>query len=84
LQAKLAACSEVPWAVCWEEQRAAAEEEVVVAGQRPFPAAAWTASLVMGGSITSAARDLGNTRRRVREMLQAARPYLEQSGFGNR
>jgi len=38
--------------------------------------------LVMGGSIASAARDMGNTRRRVRETLQAARPYLEQSGLG--
>lgn len=38
---------------------------------------------VMGGSIASAARDLGTNRHRIRELLQVARPYLEQSGFGN-
>jgi hypothetical protein len=39
--------------------------------------------LVMGGSITSAARDMGTTRHRIRELLQIARPYLERSGFTN-
>jgi hypothetical protein len=37
---------------------------------------------VMGGSIASVARDLGTSRHRIREMLLAARPYLEQAGFG--
>ena len=35
---------------------------------------------VMGGSISSAARDLGMSRRQIREALQAARPYFEQTG----
>ena len=36
---------------------------------------------VMGGSISSAARELGMSRRQVREALQAARPYFERAGF---
>ena len=36
---------------------------------------------VMGGSISSAARGLGMSRRRIREALQAARPYFERAGF---
>jgi RNA polymerase sigma factor (sigma-70 family) len=37
---------------------------------------------VMGGSISSAARDLGVSRHQIREALQAARPYFERAGFG--
>jgi DNA-directed RNA polymerase specialized sigma24 family protein len=36
---------------------------------------------IMGGSISSAARDLGMSRRQIREAIQAARPYFEQAGF---
>ena len=36
---------------------------------------------MMGGSISAAARDLGMSRRRIREALQSARPYFEQAGF---
>ena len=36
---------------------------------------------VMGGSIASASSELGTSRHCIREMLQAARPYLEQAGF---
>jgi len=36
---------------------------------------------VMGGSVSSAARQSGISRRRVREVLQAARPYFERAGF---
>ncbi len=36
---------------------------------------------VMGGSISSAARELGMSRRQIREALQAARPYFERAGF---
>ena len=39
---------------------------------------------VMGGSISSAARELGMSRRQVREALQAARPYFERAGFNGR
>ena len=36
---------------------------------------------VMGGSISSAARELGISRRQIREALQAARPYFERAGL---
>jgi RNA polymerase sigma factor (sigma-70 family) len=36
---------------------------------------------VMGGSISSAARELGMSRHQVREALKAARPYFERAGF---
>lgn len=39
---------------------------------------------VMGGSISSAARDLGMSRQKIREVLQTARPYIERAGLGNR
>lgn len=35
---------------------------------------------LMNGTVTSVARDLGLSRRQVRNRLQAARPYLEQAG----
>lgn len=38
---------------------------------------------VMGGSIASAARELGTSRHRIRDVLRAARPYLERSGFSH-
>lgn len=38
---------------------------------------------VMGGSITSAARELGRSRRQIRNALAEARPYLERAGFGD-
>ncbi len=36
---------------------------------------------VMGGTISSAARDLGVSRHQIRTALQSARPYLERVGF---
>lgn len=38
--------------------------------------------LVMGGSISSAARQLGVSRRQVRKVLKRAKPYLVSVGFG--
>ena len=38
---------------------------------------------VMGGSIASAARDLRTSRHCIRDLLRAAQPYLERSGFNN-
>jgi RNA polymerase sigma-70 factor, ECF subfamily len=38
---------------------------------------------VMGGNISSAARDLGRSRRQIREALLAARPYFERAGFSD-
>lgn len=37
---------------------------------------------VMAGTERSAARDLGVSRRQVRNLLEVARSYLEQAGFG--
>lgn len=39
--------------------------------------------LVMGGSISSAARDLGVSRRQIRNALDEARAYFERAGFGD-
>ena len=39
---------------------------------------------VMGGTISSAARQLGRSRRQVRKALQAARPYFERAGLDGR
>jgi RNA polymerase sigma factor (sigma-70 family) len=36
---------------------------------------------VMGGTVTSAARDLGVSRRQVRKVLAEAKPYFEWAGF---
>lgn len=36
---------------------------------------------VMGGSISSAARELGTSRRQIRNALAEARPYFERAGF---
>ncbi len=36
---------------------------------------------LMGGTVTSVARDLGISRRQVRNRLRNARPYLEQAGW---
>jgi RNA polymerase sigma factor (sigma-70 family) len=37
---------------------------------------------LMGGTISSVARDLAITRRQVRNAISAARPFLERAGFG--
>lgn len=37
---------------------------------------------VMGGSISSAARQLGRSRRQIRNALSKARVYFERAGFG--
>jgi DNA-directed RNA polymerase specialized sigma24 family protein len=39
---------------------------------------------VIGGTISSAARELGRSRRQVRKALQAARPYFERAGLDGR
>jgi RNA polymerase sigma factor (sigma-70 family) len=36
---------------------------------------------VMGGTVTSAARDLGVSRRQVRNTLAETKPYLERAGY---
>lgn len=38
---------------------------------------------VMGGSISSAARELGTSRRQIRKALAKAQPYVERAGFGD-
>ncbi len=38
---------------------------------------------VMGGSIASAARELGTSRRQIRNALAESRPWLERAGFGD-
>lgn len=38
---------------------------------------------VMGGSVLSASRELGISRRQVRNSLAEARPYFERAGFGD-
>lgn len=38
---------------------------------------------VMGGSISSAARELGRSRRQIRNVLAEARAYFERAGFGD-
>lgn len=38
---------------------------------------------VMGGSISSAARELGRSRRQIRNALFEARAYFERAGFGD-
>jgi RNA polymerase sigma-70 factor (ECF subfamily) len=37
---------------------------------------------VLGGSISSAAQELGTSRRQIRKALDAARPFLERAGYG--
>jgi RNA polymerase sigma-70 factor (ECF subfamily) len=37
---------------------------------------------LMGGTISSVARDLGTSRRQVRKAIAAARPFFERAGFG--
>jgi transposase-like protein len=36
---------------------------------------------MMGGTISSVARDLGISRRQVRKAISCARPFLERAGF---
>lgn len=38
---------------------------------------------VMGGSISSAARELGRSRRQIRNVLAEARAYFERAGLGD-
>ncbi len=64
-----------------DETHVAETTEAVAAALRQMPADLRDlCRRLMGGTVTSVARDLGISRRQVRNRLQNARPYLEQAG----